>query len=1457
MLQSQVTENINQPQSEVNMSKVSVIIPVYNRANFLPEAIKSVLNQTYPVFEIIVVDDSSTYHTRELCDRYPSVTYIYQKNQGISAARNTGLWNSTGEYIIFFDSDDRLLSQAVEIGINAIAPRPEVGFVFGNYVLQSLNPDGTYRTEEISNNHEEIANYENILAVKLKIQCSSVLFRRTVLEKLKGFDPQAKAAADDNLYLRIAREYPIYFHNQTVFEYRDHNSNISKQPTDLIETIRTHELQWDYVQRSGKKQYLIAYEQGKQAWIKLFIEPLPYEIMKFTQSGEWIKALRELRLILNYDPKLQFVDREIYDSVYKNLMDQLRKLPFDSSLDYWKKQLAGIPPLLSLPTDRTRPAEQSFQGQSQSFIINQNLTNSLNSLNKNQEKLNLFTTLLTVFKILLYRYTGSEDIFLGSPIAKHINEEIFVNSVIFRTDLSGNPHFQELLQRVKNVVIEAQEHQELPYCLLLEELLPVRDPSYPPLFQVTFVFEEYLSYQKVELSNLTASPWVLENNQGKFDLTLFIKETDHELQVSWVYNTDLFEHETITRMHGHFQTLLGGIIAEPKTAISQLPLLTPTEQQQILTQWNQTDLESPGNQCFYQLFEQQVPQNTQKIAVEFEGEQITYQELNKQANQLAHYLQKIGVKPDSLVGICVERSLKMIVGLLGILKAGGAYIPLDPSYPSERLEYMVSHSQMRILVTEEKLISLIPTAETQVICLDKDWDKIEKESTENPTIQVTADNLAYIIYTSGSTGKPKGVQINHSGVTNFLTTMKKQPGLTENDILIALTTISFDIAVLEIYLPLISGAKIVLVSQETAIDGQKLLKLLTESQATIMQATPATWQLLLAARWEKSPNLKVLCGGEALTPKLAHQLLERVSSLWNMYGPTEATVWATIYEVNTREIDPQKPAISIGKPIGNTQIYILNEYLQPTPIGVPGELYIGGICLARGYLHRPDLTEERFIKNPFSNDPNSRLYKTGDLTRYLPSGKIEYISRIDNQVKIRGFRIELGEIEVLLAQHQEIKQLAVIVREDLPGDKRLVAYIVPHQGKNPTTNELREFLGQNLPKYMIPSAFVSLESLPLTPNGKIDRRTLLTYELERSPVNNTYMGPQNETEEIIVNIWQQVLNIEKIGINDNFFELGGNSLLAVYMWSQIEKKLDKKMSLNALFQAPTIAGIAKIFRTEKKVVGWKPLQPIQTNGNKRPFFAVINVGFLDLAKFLEPDQPFYRLVIPWLEGIEQPATAIQDIASRFISEMRTIQPQGPYLLGGHSFGTSLVYEMAQQLIAKGEKVDLLALIDPSLLIHRDPFQYKVNRLVHYSQKLWQLNWSEKIYYIQEKINKLQENISSKSKIIRDKKVKKSKEKADIIRSSYVLKHYSGKVTLFLADITITFDVGDYNKLLQAYNQGLGWGGLAKGGLDIHVIDGDHITLMTEPHVKMLAEKLTECLNQGGSTPIDSSNTPES
>ena len=918
-----------------------------------------------------------------------------------------------------------------------------------------------------------------------------------------------------------------------------------------------------------------------------------------------------------------------------------------TQLHYWEEQLKNAPNLLQLPADRPRKAIQSFQGGYYSAAFDKELSAELTALSK-RSGVTLFMTLVAGFQTLLYRLSGEDDIVVGTPVAGRNRREIegligfFVNTLVLRTNLGGDPSFEELLGRVRKVALQAYTHQDLPFEQLVQTLQPTRDLSYTPLFQVMFVLDD-ARVPSVKLPELTVSSYAVEIGTAKFDLTLSMENSADGLASVWEYNADLFDKATIARMAGHFQTLLEAIVANPQQKVSSLSLLTEQERHQLLVDWNNTTKEYPSDKCIHQLFEEQVELTPDSEAVLFEDKQLTYRELNQRANSLANHLRTLGVGSEVLVGICVERSLEMVVGLLGILKAGGAYVPLDPAYPAERLVFMLEDASVAVLLTQARLVESLPKHQGRIVCLDTDWEIIERQSEANLISEVKLDNLAYVIYTSGSTGKPKGVQVLHSAVVNFLTSMRRCPGLTDQDTLLSVTTLSFDIAALEIFLPLSVGGRLVMVSRSVATDGTQLLERLNDCVATVMQATPATWRLLLAAGWSGSPQLKILCGGEALSRELANQLVEKGASLWNLYGPTEATIWSTIDRVDNTE-----GTVCIGRPIANTQIYLLDEHLQPVPVGVPGELYIGGAGLARGYLNRPELTAQKFIVNPLSQEPSARLYKTGDLARYQRDGNIEYLGRIDHQVKVRGFRIELGEIEVVLSQHPDVRESVVVKREDASGNQRLVAYIVsnltperiPFKSEclaefdgNPAVKlrtedislggvgllgvpdtcgpgqtvrlrlhlpgfdeelwlagtvawcrrnqagielalgaieqdlfqhtieyllethgfwkvlqrtavgSLRNLLQQKLPNYMMPSSFVFLNNLPLTPNGKIDRKALPEPDSFNAQLDS--VAPQTEIEDAITTAWQQVLHPEKVGVDDNLWDIELREIQAI------------------------------------------------------------------------------------------------------------------------------------------------------------------------------------------------------------------------------------------------------------------------------------------------------------------------
>jgi amino acid adenylation domain-containing protein len=885
-----------------------------------------------------------------------------------------------------------------------------------------------------------------------------------------------------------------------------------------------------------------------------------------------------------------------------------------TQLSYWKQQLDGVPAILPLPTNHPRPAIQTYRGARQSLELPQTVADAIAkrcceaqiAALSRQEGVTLFMVLLAAFQSLLYRYTGQEDICVGSPIANRNRDELkgligfFVNTLVLRTDLSGNPSFRELLERVRRVALGAYAHQDLPFEQLVEALQPERDASHTPLFQVAFILRNALDLE--EIPGLTLSPLNVESETAQFDLSLVVERTERGLIAAFEYNTDLFDADTIARMLGHFQTLLLGIVANPQAKLSDLPLLTEAEKHQLLVEWNDTQVDYPQDGCIHQLFEAQVKRTPDAIALIFENQQLTYRELNNRANQLAHSLQQLGVKPEVLVGICMERSVEMVVGLLGILKAGGAYVPLDPTYPKERLAFMLEDACVPILLTQAKFVNVLPQHNAKVVCLDTEWQALAHQSQDNPISGVILENLAYVIYTSGSTGKPKGAMNTHQGLCNRLLWMQDAYRLTAADRVLQKTPFSFDVSVWEFFWPLIAGARLVLAKPEGHRDSAYLVEVIAQEQITTLHFVPSMLQVFL-----EEPSLdacssikRVICSGEALSVDLQERFFVRLDAeLHNLYGPTEAAIDVSFWACQQ---GGKERVVPIGRPIANTQIYLLDQHLQPVPIGVPGELHIGGIGLARGYLNRLELTVEKFIPNPFSNkreqgtgnreqgkekenlssvarsvfpSPSERLYKTGDLVRYLPDGTIEFLGRIDNQVKIRGFRIELREIEAVLVKHPMVRNVVVLAREEGGGAKQLVGYVVSNTTGIPTTNELRSYLKERLPDYMMPSVFVLLEALPLLPNGKVNRRALPLPESVRPLLAATYEAPCSEVERVIATVWREVLQLEKVGIHDNFFDLGGHSLLIVQVHSKLREIFNSNLSVVELFQNPTISTLAQ------------------------------------------------------------------------------------------------------------------------------------------------------------------------------------------------------------------------------------------------------------------------------------------
>jgi amino acid adenylation domain-containing protein len=856
----------------------------------------------------------------------------------------------------------------------------------------------------------------------------------------------------------------------------------------------------------------------------------------------------------------------------------------ERQLEYWRAQLAEAP-VLQLPTDRPRPKLQSFRGATRTSEIPEPLVSRLEELAR-AENATLYMTLLAAFELLLARLSGQTDLSVGTPVAGRTRPELepligfFLNNLVLRTDLSGDPTFLEALGRVRETCLDAYAHQDVPFERLVEELQPARDLSRSPLFQAMFVLRNE-PMPVLEFPGMQLEPLELDPGTSKFDLTMILTPRDGGLQVQLEHVTDLFDAETIDRLLERFRIVLKAVAANPSVRLSELEVLGPGELD-LLETWGRGPSAAAPTTCLPALVDEQAERTPDAVALACGDTELSYRDLVERANRLAHELRALGVGRESLVGVCLERRPELLVALLAVLKAGGAYVPIDPAYPADRIEYMLSDSGAKVVLTQESLLGELPETGAQAVAVDREWERIAERPAETLEPLAGPDDLAYVIYTSGSTGRPKGVMVPNGPLVNFLESMRREPGLEEGDVLAAVTTLSFDIAGLELYLPLVVGGRVVLVSREEASNGELLAQRLASSGATAMQATPATWQLLLDAGWKPERPFKVLCGGEALAPDLAQRLVETGAAVWNLYGPTETTIWSSRARLDEGGAERTVP---LGRALSSTQLYVLDDALRMAPIGAEGELYIGGAGVTRGYLGRPSLTAERFVPDPFSPHPGRRLYRTGDLVRFRSDGTLEFIGRVDHQVKVRGFRIELGEIESALREHDAVREAVVLAREDVPGDKRLVAYVVPTGGDADAATlerELRELTRARLPEYMLPAAFVVASEFPRTPNGKIDRKALPAPDGARPELGSEYVEPETPLQQELARIFAQALGVERVGLRDDFFELGGHSLLAARLLGEVREAFDVELQLQSLFLKPTVENVASIVEQSKQ-----------------------------------------------------------------------------------------------------------------------------------------------------------------------------------------------------------------------------------------------------------------------------------
>jgi amino acid adenylation domain-containing protein len=1125
------------------------------------------------------------------------------------------------------------------------------------------------------------------------------------------------------------------------------------------------------------------------------------------------------------------------------------------ALSYWKRQFAEPPPALDLPSDRPRPPIRSFRASTLSLALTEATLAALKKTAAGQ-RTTLVVLMMAAVKTLLFRLSGGSDLVIGLPVAeqamigKHHLIGHCVNLLPIRTQLTAETPFREYLGAVKQALLDAYDHQQCTFGTIVQHLPLPRVSGRSPLVDVLFNIDR--NPGGVEFEGLKFAAVRNPKKAMNFDFFFNFTEGSGGLELQCDYNTDLFDETTVCRWLGHLRTLLEGIIARPDQTLGELPLLDQAERRRILVEWNQTRRDYPRDRGVHWLFETQAGQSAGQCAVVCGASSLTYAELNGRANRLAHHLQGLGIRPQSLVGLYVERSLDMVVAVLAVLKAGGAYVPLDPTYPPERLAYMLTDTEAPVIITHKRLSDAqgLPPHRAQMVYLDSEWDLIARCSADNPSVDIKPEHLAYVLYTSGSTGKPKGVQISHGSLTNLITSMQREPGLGAADTLLSVTTLSFDIAGLELYLPLTVGARLVIASREDAVDARRLIDLLRDLRITAMQATPATWRMLLEAGWTGSPGLKIISGGEVMTRDLANQLLSRKALVWNGYGPTETTIYSTLYRVLP---DEKALAVPIGRPIANTEIYILDPRKQPVPIGVPGDLFISGDGVARGYLHQPELTADKFIPDPFAAAPDKRMYHTGDRASFRPDGNIDFLGRSDFQVKIRGYRVELGEIEAVLAGHPLIKQAVVTLREDSPGEKRLAAYVVLSDSRGITPQQLREHVRSKLPEYMVPGIYIFLPSLPLTPNGKIDRKALPRPDKDAAVARERFEPPASALEQTLAGLWSETLGVARVGRQDNFFDLGGHSLLAAKLFTKIERSLGQRLPLATLFRAPTLEQLARVLQPEKSSsLSWMSLVPIHPQGSKRPFFCVHGGAgnvllFRRLAFHIGPDQPFYGLQSQGLDGKTKYLTTVEEMAAHYQREIRQVQPQGPYFLGGYCMGGAVAYEIAQRFQREGETVAFLGMIDTYYPEEHAESRSFSRRLDLFRQKI-RFHWENMAQlgphggsqYVVRKIALAKDRELARWSVRIGNLFKRIHYKAenrvfavfledvnDRAGQAYRPQPWSGKVTFFKPQSNYDSDI----------HFELGWDRLAQGGFELIELPLNPGGLFVEPYVLQLAGEL--------------------
>lgn len=1121
-------------------------------------------------------------------------------------------------------------------------------------------------------------------------------------------------------------------------------------------------------------------------------------------------------------------------------------------LAYWKQKLTGASALLDLPTDHPRPAAISFRGAILRHSLPPTVVEALIQLSR-REDATLFMTLLAAFKVLLFRLTQQPDVVVGVPTAgrTHAQTEgligLFVNTLAVRSDLSADPAFHVLLHDVKRATVEALSHQDLPFDKLIEELRPARAAGYLPLVQVMFTLQPAVNHG-VQLAGLAVTPIDVDPGTARFDLTLVAEQKAEGVELVLEYSADLFEAATVRRMLGQFQTLLEGIVADSRQRISQLPILTAAERHQLLVEWNRTHVDFPRDSGLHQLFEATAALHPQREALVAGSRRLTYRELNGRADQLACHLRKLGVERETRVAVFLTRDAEMVITLLAILKAGGAYVAMDPAYPLERLAFILQDSCAGIVATQRSLLSALPPSSGKVVVVDElpASSRAADSMSAVPTAACDRD-LAYVIYTSGSTGRPKGVAIEHRHAVAFVRWAETVFSARELAGVLAGTSICFDLSVFEIFVPLSLGGKIILAENPLALPG-----LPAASEVRLINTVPSVMREVLRLGLPSSVET-VNLAGEPLPADLVDQLyaLPHIKVVYDLYGPTETTTYSTF----TRRERGARP--TIGRPIANTELYVLDRHLEPVPLGVTGELFIGGSGVARGYLDRPALTAERFIVHPFSAQSEARLYRTGDLCRYRPDGNVDYLGRSDDQIKIRGFRIEPAEIESALRAHPGIVDAVVVATERGAGERRLVAYVVSKPvAERECDVDFRAFLRRTLPEPMIPSAFISLDAIPRTANGKVNRSALPEEDAANAAPTRTHLAPRDELETQLVEIWETVLGTKPIGVNDRFFDLGGHSLLAVRLASVIEKSLECRLPVAALFQAPSIAELAALLRARGQPAP-RALVALQPKGHRPPLFLAHAMGggnlwgYANIARELGDEQPVYAFKPCEPEQLAAFPT-IESMATHYLQEMRRLQPRGPYRLGGYCFGGNIAYEMACQLEAAGETVSVLALLNawPANGGHnriawspRTSVKFAVN-LGYWTMRWWQWPVKTRLRFFSWKAQ------TAKKKISRWLAPARRRHEGEIELLVDLTDVSAGEKTLWQAHLQALHayhprPYGGQITLLRttgypfysSFDYAHGWRALAGERVAVRMVPGMHETLLVDPFVASVAREL--------------------